>query len=393
MTTVFRRACGPLIVMLGLVPQLLCAAPDVALRMSVDPVVPTPGQPAEFTVVVTNEGTTAATDVVVNNQLSPALAIPAGMAAYPSSGTFDPLTGNWSLGTMASGATATLVIPAIVVGSPQPPCSVNIARVSVAADTDATNDRTVAAVKTNAAIRCVELAITATGGNLNGCGDSFALKYWVTVTNSGPDDAGLVYLDMTQTPAIIPGLKLTGSQCDGLRCTVVGLSAGDSVTFDANSGDLDFNNRKYVTLGFSVSSADIDYETANNQQADNLSIPTTPDCGAYDDSGDDGCFIATAAYGSLLAPHVVTLREFRDRYLKSSALGRAFIRFYYRHSPPVAAVIARYEWLRFLARAVLTPIVLAIEFPRTTGAAGALALSLLLARRRRLRLLQADTRA
>jgi uncharacterized repeat protein (TIGR01451 family) len=361
MTTEFSRARGPLIATLALIPGLLSAAPDVALRMSVDPVVPTPGQPVEFIVVVTNEGTSAATDVVVSDQLSSALAIPAGMAAFPSSGTFDPLTGNWSLGTLASGATATLMIPAVVVANPQPPCSVN------------------------AAIRCADLAIAATGGNLNGCGDSFELKYWVTVTNAGPDDAGMVYLDMTQTPAIIPGLKLTGSQCDGLRCTVAGLPAGASVTFDAKSGDLDFNNRKYVTLEFAVSSADVDYETANNQQADNLSIPPAPDCDPYDDSDGGGCFIATAAYGSMLEPHVVALREFRDRYLRNSALGRAFIRFYYRYSPPVAAVIGRYESLRLLTRAVLTPVVLAIEFPRSSGAIAGLAALLLMLRRLRTR--------
>ena len=37
----------------------------------------------------------------------------------------------------------------------------------------------------------------------------------------------------------------------------------------------------------------------------------------------------------------MALRAFRDRSLQRSAPGRAFIRFYYRHSPVVAAVIAR----------------------------------------------------
>jgi hypothetical protein len=75
------------------------------------------------------------------------------------------------------------------------------------------------------------------------------------------------------------------------------------------------------------------------------------------------CFIATAAFGSPIEPHVVALRQFRDRYLQGSTLGRAFIRFYYRHSPPVAAVIAEHDWLRFLVRMLLTPLVLAIAFP------------------------------
>ena len=79
--------------------------------------------------------------------------------------------------------------------------------------------------------------------------------------------------------------------------------------------------------------------------------------------GTSGCFIATAAYGSALDPHVAALREFRDRYLQRSAPGRAFIRFYYRHSPPVAAAIARHNSLRFAVRAMLTPLVLTVVYP------------------------------
>jgi hypothetical protein len=65
----------------------------------------------------------------------------------------------------------------------------------------------------------------------------------------------------------------------------------------------------------------------------------------------------------MLEPHVVALRQFRDQYLERTGLGRAFIRLYYRYSPPVAAVIAEHEWLRFLVRMLLTPLVLAIAFP------------------------------
>ncbi|MCD8179439.1 MAG: hypothetical protein LUE98_19380 [Tannerellaceae bacterium] len=47
----------------------------------------------------------------------------------------------------------------------------------------------------------------------------------------------------------------------------------------------------------------------------------------------DGCYIATMVYGDYDHPRVKVLREFRDNYLKRYALGRSFIRFYYRHSP------------------------------------------------------------
>jgi hypothetical protein len=97
------------------------------------------------------------------------------------------------------------------------------------------------------------------------------------------------------------------------------------------------------------------------------------------------CFIATAAYGSPLEPHVTVLREFRDRYLQRTAPGRAFIRFYYRHSPPLAAVIAEHAWLRSLVRMLLTPLVLAIAFPLRALMLLALAATMLLAVNRRAR--------
>lgn len=45
------------------------------------------------------------------------------------------------------------------------------------------------------------------------------------------------------------------------------------------------------------------------------------------------CYVATMVYGNYNHPQVVALRGFRDDTLQHSALGRAFIRFYYRNSP------------------------------------------------------------
>ncbi|RMF95337.1 MAG: hypothetical protein D6727_10915 [Gammaproteobacteria bacterium] len=99
-------------------------------------------------------------------------------------------------------------------------------------------------------------------------------------------------------------------------------------------------------------------------------------------SSDNGaCFIATAAYGSYFEPHVLTLRHFRDEWLLSNAPGRAFVAFYYRHSPPLAAYIADRPALRALVRWALTPVVYAIRYP--LAAFGIVALGLGgLARRR-----------
>jgi YVTN family beta-propeller protein len=74
-------------------------------------------------------------------------------------------------------------------------------------------------------------------------------------------------------------------------------------------------------------------------------------------SSSTGCFIATAAYGSMMEPHVQILRNFRDRFLSTNAIGKAFCNLYYKFSPPVANYIARHDALRFIIRLGLMPFV------------------------------------
>jgi uncharacterized delta-60 repeat protein len=72
----------------------------------------------------------------------------------------------------------------------------------------------------------------------------------------------------------------------------------------------------------------------------------------------DSCFIATAAYGSILDRHVEILREFRDSVLMSSRGGQFLIGFYYQVSPGIATVIAQSDMLRWIVRVALMPVVL-----------------------------------
>jgi hypothetical protein len=79
--------------------------------------------------------------------------------------------------------------------------------------------------------------------------------------------------------------------------------------------------------------------------------------GDFQNGTVDACFVATAAYGSIMANDVEMLRSFRDTALRKSVLGELFVEGYYTFGPPVAGVVGESEILRATARAILGPIV------------------------------------
>lgn len=104
--------------------------------------------------------------------------------------------------------------------------------------------------------------------------------------------------------------------------------------------------------------------------------------------GGGGCFIATAAFGSYMEPHVMVLRQFRDRRLLPNRAGQWLVQQYYRHSPPLADWIAAHDWARATVRLLLLPLVglawLVVHAPLALlGASGAILLGILLLLRRR----------
>jgi len=73
--------------------------------------------------------------------------------------------------------------------------------------------------------------------------------------------------------------------------------------------------------------------------------------------GSQDCFIATAAYGSKLHNYVRILRNFRDKYLLPSKIGRKIVDIYYKYSPFVADFIAKHNALKVAVRLNLLPII------------------------------------
>lgn len=126
------------------------------------------------------------------------------------------------------------------------------------------------------------------------------------------------------------------------------------------------------------------YDTSGNQSGYSDEIVYTvpggavpePSTGSSGGGGGGGCFIATAAFGSAMAPEVERLREFRDSCLLTNGPGRAFVDFYYRVSPPIADFISHDEDLRQIPRVMLWPLVYGVQNPTAAVAVFMTALSL-----------------
>jgi hypothetical protein len=69
-----------------------------------------------------------------------------------------------------------------------------------------------------------------------------------------------------------------------------------------------------------------------------------------------GCFVATAAWGSALAPEVEAMRTVRDRLRSRSTMFAVATDLYYRSGPAAAEVLKGSETARALARGLLRPL-------------------------------------
>ncbi len=157
------------------------------------------------------------------------------------------------------------------------------------------------------------------------------------------------------------------------KWSVVKGTLPDGITLNEDTGVLSGKATKTGTFDFEIMAREL--KTGLSSESVSLRITVYEDI-AYAEKGSFKCFIATAAYGSYLHPHVAVLRSFRDNVLlgtfnitlfgKSVTIenipGKLFVKTYYRYSPPLADFIARKETVKFITRLFLTPVVLFVKY-------------------------------
>jgi len=104
----------------------------------------------------------------------------------------------------------------------------------------------------------------------------------------------------------------------------------------------------------------------NSEEYSPYSNEASARTGVTDDDDDDDLFFCAVSYiltGTPYDGHISRLRAFRDRILMKSAMGRAFVKYYYKLSPGLVEMIRQHDLLKTILRALVVPLVHLILYP------------------------------
>jgi uncharacterized repeat protein (TIGR01451 family) len=237
---------------------------DLSLGKTVNDPTPNVGDTITYTVTLTNNGPSVATNVAVQDFL------PAGVifvSDSASQGSYNPGTGVWAIGTVNSGSQAMLTISARVVS---PNTQTNTASVSHSDQFDPnTANNSASATETP---QQADLTLTKTVNNTTpNVGDQ--IIYTLTLTNTGPDTATNVAVQdlLPLGVTFVSASASQGSYSPGIGVWAIGsVSSGSSATLTITATVV---SPSAQTNTASVSHADqFDPDTSNNS----ASVTTNP---------------------------------------------------------------------------------------------------------------------
>ncbi len=234
---------------------------DLAVTKTVNNPTPAIGTNVSFTVTLTNNGPNASAGVAVTDVL------PAGLtfvSATPSTGTYS--LGVWNVGTVANGASPTLVIVATVTSHTQ----VTNSATAAATTYDPVGANNTAAASVN--VPDANLAVTKTVSNATPAINT-DVTFTVTVTNNGPDAAqGVSVADLLPAGlTFVSATPSTGTYASGSGVWTVGnLANGASATLSIVAT---VTTHTAVTNTATASSATYDPTPGNDSASTTVNVP------------------------------------------------------------------------------------------------------------------------
>lgn len=350
---------------------------DLSITQRVSNDRPTPNEIVEFTITVENLGDESAFNIQVIDILPSDLILPDNQIAIPSIGTYDLSSGIWSIDELPSSGLETLLIPAMLIENPLAQCVINKASVEYALDSNLTNNNAYSGLLLGGIEACNDVELILGGHGTVGCTLDKRYSMLVNVKNNGIKNVDNILLSVEPVPELVPNLSFNPGECNGesgQNCRLSSLLPDENRQYYLRSDVFHNGTDAELTFTFILEVAEFDFAPENNQATLTTTIPVFVDtCNTIVPNETDyelgsisvspGCFIATAAFGTDLAPEIKILREFRDKYLITNKAGRYLVNGYYRYSPPIAHYIEDKTWLKGIVRGLLWPVIYSIKYP------------------------------
>jgi peptidyl-prolyl cis-trans isomerase B (cyclophilin B) len=122
-----------------------------------------------------------------------------------------------------------------------------------------------------------------------------------------------------------------------------------------------YDTEKYYTFSYSNGIDNFDSQLSRFDETINSFEILSKDSSTNESTETGGCLIATATFGSEMAPQVQQLREIRDNSLLSTQSGTAFMigfnQFYYSFSPHIADLEREHPVFKEAVKIAITPMI------------------------------------
>ncbi len=244
---------------------------DLNLSQALVTTTPNVNSPLTFRLTLVNEGDNTATNIVVTDVLPPGITYSSNQ---PSAGsTYVPDTGQWTIPSLAAGATATLDLTGLLTSSTPQTNTAQVTAVdqfdvdSTPDNSDPSEDDQASAVVTPLQIN---LALDKTVSNSRpNVGDPIA--FTLTLTNSGNDDAtNVVVQDTFPAGLFISGNDPASGSFDAStgQWTIPSLAAGQSTTLILSSTVVAAGNYTNVAEVIAADQFDTNSTPNNNDRAE-----------------------------------------------------------------------------------------------------------------------------